>query len=394
MSSSIDSFYQQIRGFARFDQFAQLHGYQPLHPDWQVVVADVQGSTAAIAEGRYKQVNSLGVASIVALLNAARPIKIPYAFGGDGAIGCFPPAMKGKIESALVATKQMAADNLGLNLRVGIVPVSDILDAGHQVLIGKFQPGGFFEHAVFLGDGLSFAEARIKDPDPANPYLLDEQRIEPHADFAGFECRWNQVPSPHQETIALLVHAQSGDAQDAGELYARIMRDIIVIYGDAEQHHPLRLSNLSLTGSSTKLQAEVAVRSASMSPMRRKLYALKLKILIAMGRWFMAAKIHAAGVDWGQYKPDLIANSNYRQCDELLRMVISGSKSQRRELRQLLEQYRRDGRIVYGIHASPGALITCMISNHQKDHVHFVDGSAGGYALASVELKQQLASKK
>ena len=51
----------------------------------------------------------------------------------------------------------------------------------------------------------------------------------------------------------------------------------------------------------------------------------------------------------------------------------------------------QDGSIAFGIHASSNALITCMISHHQKDHVHFVDGSAGGYALASVEMKQQLA---
>jgi len=404
MSSSIDNFYQQIQGFARFDQFAQSQWYRPLDPQWSVVVADVQGSTQAIAQGRYKEINSLGVACIVALLNAVKPLKIPYTFGGDGAMACFPPSAKGRIESALVATQQMAADSLGLKLRIGIVPMNDILDAGHKVLVGKLQPHAYFQQAMFLGDGLSYAESQVKNPDPANAYLLTDDRIQAQASFEGFECRWNEVPSPHEETIALLVYAlgpdlesdpedpdPNSDVQTKEMIYSQIMEKTIEIYGDAEQHHPLRPNDLSLTNSKARLHSEVAVRTASSSPLAAWLYPLKLRMLIMLGRWFMRRGINAAGVDWGNYMQDLIAHSNYRQFDEVLRMVISGSKQQRAELRKVLAQYQQEGKIAFGIHASPGALITCMISHHQKDHVHFVDGSQGGYALASVEMKQQLA---
>ena len=37
------------------------------------------------------------------------------------------------------------------------------------------------------------------------------------------------------------------------------------------------------------------------------------------------------------------------------------------------------------------ALMTCFVRSYQGNHVHFVDGSNGGYALAAKQLKAQLA---
>ena len=140
MDSLNENFYEELEGFNDFDQFTQLTWYTPLPADWFVVVTDVKNSTKAIEERRYKDVNSVGVASIAALLNASKPHKIPYIFGGDGATFCIPPAKKEAATSALVATQQMADQSFGLHLRIGMVPIQAILAAGHQVLIGKY-PG-------------------------------------------------------------------------------------------------------------------------------------------------------------------------------------------------------------------------------------------------------------
>ena len=75
-----DIFYADLPGFSGFDHFSDAHCYAALPPDWFVVITDVQGSTRAIEEGRYKQVNALGAASIIALLNAVDkrcPLKPP-----------------------------------------------------------------------------------------------------------------------------------------------------------------------------------------------------------------------------------------------------------------------------------------------------------------------------
>lgn len=47
----------------------------------------------AIRSGLYKAVNILGVSVITAVVNVAKPLTIPYMFGGDGASLCIPPAL-------------------------------------------------------------------------------------------------------------------------------------------------------------------------------------------------------------------------------------------------------------------------------------------------------------
>ena len=71
-------------------------------------------------------------------------------------------------------------------------------------------------------------------------------------------------------------------------------------------------------------------------------------------------------------------------------MIISGTMEQRQQLTSYLEHLREERKIVFGIHASDSALMTCLVFNYENDHVHFLDGSDGGYALAAKDMKQQL----
>ena len=68
--------------------------------------------------------------------------------------------------------------------------------------------------------------------------------------------------------------------------------------------------------------------------------------------------------------------------------LFPGSVAQRQNLKQYLEQQYRNGILVYGIHVSDRALMTCVISDYSLNHVHFVDGSDGGYAMAATALKR------
>ena len=62
------------------------------------------------------------------------------------------------------------------------------------------------------------------------------------------------------------------------------------------------------------------------------------------------------------------------------------------ELREYLDGQHREGRLVYGMHRSREALLTCIVFSYNGNHVHFVDGSDGGYAIAARGLKAQLKS--
>ena len=75
MPSETNQFYELLESFADFSEFHNTKGYKPLPDDWCVVITDVEGSTKAIDQGRYKEVNSVGIASIVAIINAVKPLK-------------------------------------------------------------------------------------------------------------------------------------------------------------------------------------------------------------------------------------------------------------------------------------------------------------------------------
>jgi hypothetical protein len=309
-------------------------------------------------------------------------------FGGDGATLCAPVSFREKIEAALAGTRIMAEISFGFSIRVGIVDMTTISKAGHRVMVGKFQPHAHYQQAMFKGSGLAFAESLVKAP-PPNATHISENHPNPVADFSGFECRWNEVGNPDGETVALLVKARA-DGPAADEIYGGIMKYVFDVYGKAEQHHPLREDRLSLTHSIGNLLTEVRVKHGS------EPFPKRLKILLGLlvngigGTWFINKKIKTATADWGKYKASLIANTDFRKFDGALRMIISGNADQRLTLRDLLEKMRAEGRIAFGLHANPKTLITCIISNYQNDHAHFVDGSNGGYAMAAEEFKNQL----
>jgi hypothetical protein len=104
-------------------------------------------------------------------------------------------------------------------------------------------------------------------------------------------------------------------------------------------------------------------------------------------------KLKVKAIDIPNYIDSLPTHSDFRKFDETLRMVIDCSPTMQKAIRLLLERERVAGNIYFGLHASPTALMTCFIQRLEEGgHLHFVDGNDGGYAMAAVELKAQIAS--
>jgi hypothetical protein len=99
-----------------------------------------------------------------------------------------------------------------------------------------------------------------------------------------------------------------------------------------------------------------------------------------------------AGIDWSQYKQELIDNTDFRKFDGVLRMVIDVSEEQFAMTESFLQRLHGERKICFGLHTSTTALITCFVSSYTGNHVHFLDGGDGGYALAAKQLKAQLRS--
>src|SRR4051812_44733035 len=94
-------FYADLPVFQGVEAIMRPENYVALPDDWHVGLCDVRNSTAAIENGQYKSVNSLGVAAITAVLNASGGLDIPFSFEGDGCVVCVPPELLGEARCAL-----------------------------------------------------------------------------------------------------------------------------------------------------------------------------------------------------------------------------------------------------------------------------------------------------
>lgn len=111
------------------------------------------------------------------------------------------------------------------------------------------------------------------------------------------------------------------------------------------------------------------------------------KLLIGLGQ-------AAGGFDGARYPVELVENTDFRKFDETLRMVLDLSEREILALETYLETERASGQLAYGTHRAKAALVTCFVRSHAGNHVHFVDGADGGYALAARKLKAQLKASR
>jgi hypothetical protein len=392
MASAPQEFIDRIPVVERFADVADRARYVPLPDDWAVAVADVQGSTAAIREGRYKEVNVVGVSTIAAVQNAIRPQPALFVFGGDGASMCVPAAAVEATRAALIGMRALSQQQFGLTLRIGIVPVPVLVAGGASVLVARFQSSPTYIQSMFAGGGMALAEKLVKDPH-STAYRIPDENSAPSPDCSGMECRWNEIPSPHGETVAVLVQATSREAAEDARIYRDVIATIDQHYGGEVRSHPVIADGLTLARAAT-LTGERRVRTYGSGALSRLAYAAGLGLQQSIGRVLLVTGVPFAGVHWGRYRQEVVDNTDRRKFDDTLRLVLAGTAEQRRALEAWLESRYRAGDLVYGIQVGTAALMTCLIGKRTGgDHLHFVDGAGGGYALAAAELKARLKAR-
>ena len=385
-----ENFYSELPLLNNFRDITDLGNFVDVPDDWYIIVTDIRGSTKAIEAGKYKEVNLLGACSIVAVLNAVGKIQIPFVFGGDGASMLMGPQLLPAAKIALLATQQMAKNEFDMDLRVGAVPVKVAVAANYPVKIAKFKVSDNYSQAVFIGGGLTRAAELIKDPVAGNIYTFKNNGIAATADFSGLECRWQDIPSKYGEIVTLLVMVREDLGQQNHQFYRNILEKIEYIYGKEDSLNPIDSQNLKLTLNSAKLIKETLVRASNCSWLDRQMYLSKIQLETALGSLLMNLKVKTEELDWGVYKDIAIAATDYRKFDDMLRMVISGNGWQRSKLTEYLEQNYREGKLVYGLHVTNRALMTCLVFERSGQQVHFIDGADGGYALAAKDMKQRM----
>ena len=354
-------------------QFADL----PL--DWWVAVADVEGSTLAVAQGRYKQVNALGAACIVAACNACARDDLPFVFGGDGAAVALPPGVWPRLQQHWSTLSERAQLEFNLRLRVGAVPVAQLRQTGARLgLAWKALPAGF-RMACFVGDGLQQAEEALKRDDVER--VVDERSGASDLSVQGLECRWNDVPSQRGTMACVLV-------QPAGEQLQGVVEVLRLIESWGLEVRPVSADKLPVTAWPQHLAVEWALKSPR--GWRRWLHVWAVRIKLALLYPLVRRDILRSETIAGRYAEGVGMNCDHLKFDGLLRAVLDLQPAQLQQLTALLQRLEAEGVLHFGLHLSDHALMTCFVRS-LAHHVHFVDGGDGGYVRAAQQLKAKLA---
>ena len=384
-------FYAELPVLTEFEDVGSLDNYSPLPDDWHIALCDVRNSTAAVEAGRYKNVNTVGAAVITAMLNAAKGVEIPFIFEGDGAMLCVPPQLLQAARGALLQSQRVARSSFDLDLRIATLPLAQVRAAGHQVLVTRYQVSEHYIQAVFAGGGMAWADRYMKDPATAPLCAIDQSNAQARGDFEGLECRWQDIPSRHGETVSVIVKALSTDPQEAARIYGDVTARVREIYGDDEACHPVWPPNLSSSLNDMKLANEAGVRVAERGWLGKWLYIMKARAMVILGWFLMRFGIRTAKTDWGRYQQVLARNADVRKVNDCFRQILAGNSRQREALTAWLEEEYARRELVFGIHVTDRAQMTCLVFDYSGRHLHFIDGADGGLFMAAKALKERVA---
>ena len=78
---------------------------------------------------------------------------------------------------------------------------------------------------------------------------------------------------------------------------------------------------MKLAREAAELVGEAKVKAGRPNPSWWRRWVVRFET--AVGRLIMARKVKFAGVDWGRYKDDAAANTDFEKLDDALRMVVT-----------------------------------------------------------------------
>ncbi len=364
-----------------------IKDFEAVSEAWSVFIFDVRASTQAIAEGRYRQVNMVGAMGLAAAFNHFGRRDFPFVFGGDGATFLLPTSEIPGFRSAIEALQLRSKREFFLELRAGYVSVAELRKRGFEVLLRQSRRGKSFSKSDFLGGALDLAEVLIKAGEsPA--VLIQRDPLDDSGDEAlsleGLECRWEPIWSKHGYFYSVIIRPLSTTVLQSHELIERILKELPL-------HRNLDSSQLQLVLRPWKLLGELRAHATRMQGKLQRFFNLiRMWIYTAYGYRAMARGLQKGDVNWGRYRDDVISNTDQIKIDDSLRFVLDLSDADAKRVFQFLDRHEASGELLYAFHQSQSAQLTCFVESIADDHIHFIDGSDGGYASAAKILKSKI----
>lgn len=90
---------------------------------------------------------------------------------------------------ALAAVAAWVRDDLGMSMRVALVPIGAIRASGFDVRLARFGPSPHVSYAMFTGGGVAWAEQQMK----AGLFAVAPARPGVRPDLTGLSCRFAEI---------------------------------------------------------------------------------------------------------------------------------------------------------------------------------------------------------
>ena len=196
-----DLFYGSVPVTRGFRSLMDPTHYLPLPDDWSIGAADVVGSTKAIADNRYKAVNMAGAAIVASVTNVLGGLEFPFVFGADGASLAVSASDREAAYGALAATASWTTRELGLTLRVAMLPMQEVRSHGFDVLVARYAVSEHLSYAMFSGGGIAWADAAMK----RGEYAISPAPPDTWPNLTGLSCRFREIRSARGVILSVLV---------------------------------------------------------------------------------------------------------------------------------------------------------------------------------------------
>lgn len=374
---------QWIESVPVLEQFAHVSDpsrYIPLPDDWHIGVSDVVNSTGAIENGRYKAVNVSGAATISAVSNALQGDLWLFVFGGDGARFAVAPAQAPAAADALARVAMWSERDLALHLRTGLINVAEVRAAGFDVRVAFWRASDHVRYAMFTGGGLEWADAQLK----SGTIGLPPAAADDDPDLTGLSCQWGPIVPRQGKIMSLIVKPAPGvSAARFGNVTSRAI---------AVLENTPHLNPVPVDGPEVRWPAAAIALQSRIAGNNNPAWWRSVCVFASTALAWLVFKsgIRIGGFDAGRYRREIAVNTDFRKFDDGLMMTVDCSPDTAARVRAILDEAATEGVILYGLHLQDEALMTCVVpSVRALDHMHFVDGAGGGYALAARQLKER-----
>ncbi|WP_405415242.1 DUF3095 family protein [Maribacter sp. Asnod1-A12] len=374
-------FYKNLTPFkgSLIDLLSHEAGFTEVPNTWHIVVVDILNSTNAVANGNHHQVNLTATGAIISVLNTTKKVKrnneIPYFFGGDGATFIVPSIILDKVISVLDNYSVHIKRRVDLILRVGQIPVKDLIEKNVQLKIAKHQLTNQLTIPIVLGNGLKVAEDIIKSNFKETTNSLFDEKL---LNLEGMECRWDEINPDQSQTkvVCLLLDVNNEDLQK--EIYKKVLAQMDMEFGTFENRQPIKNTVLKLDPSPKKAWEEMKVSLISTN----WAYFFKNWIQTNFGRFYL--NLTSSGKE---YLKQIGQLSHTFMLDGMINTVFTAEQNKIDRFINFLDTLEADNKLKYGIHVTHASVMSCYVLDMRTSHSHFVDGTEGGYTSAAKMLK-------